>query len=559
MSRRGKSRRQKDKKNNSKVVVITGILILLFLMFFSVIFSIINMGNNKIMLGVKIGNIDVANLSQEEATEKIQKWYKEIALSNISVKYKELEENITIEQFDSNIDIDKVVREACLIGKSGNIIKDNYDILFSMIFKNKIKLDIQLDEEKINKKIVEINSKLPDAMKESNYYIEENNLIIKKGKSGIVINEEEFKKMLNTAMIKEESREIAIPTINKNLEEIDVEKIHKEIYKEPQNASITKKPVEIKTHVNGIDFAISLEEAKQILQEEKEEYIIPLNITVPEITIEKIGKEAFPYVLGTFSTTYSTNNKNRVTNLELSSEKIDGTIIMPGEIFSYNKIVGERTIAKGYKEAAVYAGGKVVDGIGGGICQLSSTLYNAVIYANLEITERSNHMFLTSYVTAGRDATVSWGTLDFCFKNTRSYPIKIQSSGKNGVVTTSIYGMREEKEYEVVIESTVLEVIPYKVNYIKDNTLPQGTEEIKQYGSEGARSVTYKVLKYNGVIISKELLSNDTYSSLERIIKKGTKKVQGVSAVPDNENTETVYGNINELNPELLDMIKELE
>ena len=559
MSRRGKSRRQKDKKNNSKVVVITGILILLFLMFFSVIFSIINMGNNKIMLGVKIGNIDVANLTQEEATEKIQKWYKEIALSNISVKYKELEENITIEQFDSNIDIDKVVREACLIGKSGNIIKDNYDILFSMIFKNKIKLDIQLDEEKINKKIVEINSKLPDAMKESNYYIEENNLIIKKGKSGIVINEEEFKKMLNTAMIKEESREIAIPTINKNLEEIDVEKIHKEIYKEPQNASITKKPVEIKTHVNGIDFAISLEEAKQILQEEKEEYIIPLNITVPEITIEKIGKEAFPYVLGTFSTTYSTNNKNRVTNLELSSEKIDGTIIMPGEIFSYNKIVGERTIAKGYKEAAVYAGGKVVDGIGGGICQLSSTLYNAVIYANLEITERSNHMFLTSYVTAGRDATVSWGTLDFCFKNTRSYPIKIQSSVKNGVVTTSIYGMREEKEYEVVIESTVLEVIPYKVNYIKDNTLPQGTEEIKQYGSEGARSVTYKVLKYNGVIISKELLSNDTYSSLERIIKKGTKKVQGVSAVPDNENTETVYGNINELNPELLDMIKELE
>lgn len=559
MSRRGKSRRQKDKKNNSKVVVITGILILLFLMFFSVIFSIINMGNNKIILGVKIGNIDVANLTQEEATEKIQKWYKEIALSNISVKYKELEENITIEQFDSNIDIDKVVREACLIGKSGNIIKDNYDILFSMIFKNKLKLDIQLDEEKINKKIVEINSKLPDAMKESNYYIEESNLIIKKGKSGIVINEDEFKKMLNTAMLKEEKREFTIPTINKNLEEIDIEKIHKEIYKEPQNASITKKPVEIKTHVNGIDFAISLEEAKQKLKEEKDEYIIPLNITVPEITIEKIGKEAFPYVLGTFSTTYSTSNKNRVTNLELSSEKIDGTIIMPGEIFSYNKIVGERTIAKGYKEAAVYAGGKVVDGIGGGICQLSSTLYNAVIYANLEITERSNHMFLTSYVTAGRDATVSWGTLDFCFKNTRSYPIKIQSSVKNGVVTTSIYGMREEKEYEVVIESTVLEVIPYKINYIKDSSLPQGTEEIKQYGSEGARSVTYKVLKYNGIVISKELLSNDTYSSLERIIKKGTKKVQGVNAIPEDNNAETEYGNINELNPELLDMIKELE
>ena len=164
-------------------------------------------------------------------------------------------------------------------------------------------------------------------------------------------------------------------------------------------------------HVNGVDFAISIEDAKKLLEEEKEEYIIPLNITEPEITLEKLGKEAFPQLLGTFSTTYNTSNKNRVTNLELASEKIDGTIILPGETFSYNKIVGERTIAKGYKEAAVYSGGKVVDGIGGGICQISTTLYNAVIYANLQITERSNHRFLTSYVTAGRDATVSWGTI----------------------------------------------------------------------------------------------------------------------------------------------------
>lgn len=148
------------------------------------------------------------------------------------------------------------------------------------------------------------------------------------------------------------------------------------------------------------------------------------------------------------------------------------------------------------------------------------------------------------------------GTIDFCFKNTRSYPIKITSSVKNGVVTTEIYGIKEEKEYEVVIESTVTEVIPYTINYIKDSTLNEGTEEIKQYGANGAKSVTYKILKYNGVIVSKELLSNDTYSPLERIIRKGTKKVQGVSAeVVENTQTE----GINELNPELLEAIKELD
>ena len=148
------------------------------------------------------------------------------------------------------------------------------------------------------------------------------------------------------------------------------------------------------------------------------------------------------------------------------------------------------------------------------------------------------------------------GTIDFCFKNTRKYPIKIESSVKNGVVTTQIYGIKEEKEYEVVIESSVTEVLPYTVNYMKDSTLEQGTEEIKQSGSNGAKSVTYKVLKYNGAVVSRELLSSDTYSPLERIIKKGTKKVQGVSAQIDDTIKENA---MNELNPELLEAIKELE
>lgn len=148
------------------------------------------------------------------------------------------------------------------------------------------------------------------------------------------------------------------------------------------------------------------------------------------------------------------------------------------------------------------------------------------------------------------------GTIDFCFKNTREYPIKIKSSVKNGVVTTEICGIKEEKEYEIVIENTVTEVIPYTVNYVKDYKLNEGTEEIKQYGSNGAKSVTYKVVKYNGVVISRTLLSSDTYSPLERIIKKGTKRLQGVSGkLEEDIQTEEM----NELNPELLEVIKELE
>ena len=261
-----------------------------------------------------------------------------------------------------------------------------------------------------------------------------------------------------------------------------------------------------------------------MLKQEQEEYIIPLKITVPEKTIDKLGEEAFPNKLSEFVTRYDASDENRSTNLELASEKIDGTIILPGEVFSYNQIVGARTIAKGYKEAAVYSGGKVVNGIGGGICQLSSTLYNTVLYANLQIVSRSNHRFLPSYVTEGRDATVSWGGPDFKFKNTRTYPIKIVSTVRNGVAKVEIYGIKEEKEYEVEIETQLLETTPYEISYINDDTLDEGTEVIKQYGENGSKSITYKIVTLNGVTVSKTVISNDIYSQLERIIRKGTKK-----------------------------------
>lgn len=397
-----------------------------------------------------------------------------------------------------------------------------------MLLQKSLPIEVIYNEEKIDKKIEEISNKLPGTIVKSSYYIENEELIIKKGNDGLTIEKEKMKDSIKEAIKSNESKTIKISVKNEKIEKINIEKIHNEIYKEPQNAYITKNPTKVYAHINGVDFKISIEEANKIIEEEKEEYIIPLKITIPEKTLDKLGKEAFPNKLSEFTTRYNAGNENRSTNLELASEKINGTIVLPGEIFSYNKIVGERTIAKGYKEATIYSGGKVVPGIGGGICQLSSTLYNAVLYSNLEITNRSNHRFTTSYVKEGRDATVSWGTIDFCFKNTRNYPIKIVSTVNSGIVRIEIYGILEENEYEVQLQTNILETIPFKINYINDNTLEEGVEEIKQYGADGVKSETYKILKQNGIVVSKSLLSTDTYSSLEQIVRRGTKKVQKI-------------------------------
>ena len=225
-----------------------------------------------------------------------------------------------------------------------------------------------------------------------------------------------------------------------------------------------------------------------MLSEEKSEYVIPLQTLYPNVTTNMIGAEAFPDLLSTYSTKYSTRDTDRTTNLQLASSKINGTVLMPGETFSYNQVVGERTISAGYKEAPIYVSGEVVDGLGGGICQITSTLYNAVLYANLEIVERSNHQFVPSYVTASRDATVVYGSIDFKFKNNRNYPIKILCSVSGGIARFNIYGLRTDNEYEVEISSRVT-----------------GSTADSTY------SEAYRILKQNGQVVSSELLSKDTY------------------------------------------------
>ena len=288
---------------------------------------------------------------------------------------------------------------------------------------------------------------------------------------------------------------IELPVREADPEPINLEKIRKEIYKEPKDAYIEENPFKVYTHVNGVDFNITMEEAEKIIQADKQEYEIPLKITIPEKTIADLGEKAFPDQLSTYTTRYNSGNYNRSNNLELAAKAINGTVLMPGETFSYNQTVGERTISAGYKAAAAYAGGKVIQDVGGGICQISSTLYNAVLLANLEITDRSNHCFETSYVPAGRDATVNWGTVDFQFKNNRKYPIKIETTAGGGIATAKIHGLKEENEYEVVIQSKVTSYISRTTRYKNDSTMDEGKEVIEDNGFDGCNSETYKNIK----------------------------------------------------------------
>ena len=511
-----------ENKIKKKLIILFFILILLFL--FSTIFAILNSANNKIIYGVKINNINFSNKTENEAKNELNNIEENINNKIIKLKLGEYETEINLNIFEAVYNNDEAANEAYKIGRNNNIFLNNFTILKTLIFKENVNINKSYNKEILKEKINTINGELPNALEESKYYIEDDKLIITKGKSGNIVNENEFTNIIEHELFNfnsnQEGNIIQIPVIEKNPEEINLQKIRDEIYREPQDAYITTNPTTVHPNVNGVDFAISMEEARQIISEEKEEYEIPLKITVAEKTLNDLGEDAFPDNLGDYTTRYDASNKNRSNNIALASNKIDGTVIMPGETFSYNQIVGKRTIEAGYKEAGAYAGGKVVQEVGGGICQVSSTLYNAVLYANLEIVERSNHYFETSYVDPGRDATVSWGTVDLKFKNNRTYPIKVEAISKNGVCKIAIKGIKEKDDCEIVIQSKITSIIKKETKYEIDNSVEEGKELVKQEGHDGCTSETTKIVRQNGAIISSDIISKDLYHALDKIILK---------------------------------------
>lgn len=498
-----------------------GVLVLVAL--FCVIFSLININNNKILKNISIMGLNVENLTKEEANKKLNNLVKDRLETDIVFKHNDQSFTLLPKEIEFNYNFEKAVDEAYDIGRDGNILQNNFVILGQYFKQQNIVPEISINQELYGNIENQINENLTDGVKNPDYTIEGNKLTVTVGKDGYKVKMKELKESVINKLIQTEYSDetIEIPVEEAKCKDIDVEEIHKEVYKEPVDASYTKDPFEIHASENGMDFSISVEEAKALITGDKESYVIPVKTLYPKVTTDQIGTEAFPNLLASYSSNYSSSNYNRSTNVALATSKINGIVLMPGKSFSYNGTVGQRTLRAGFKEAGAYANGEVTTAVGGGICQVSSTLYNAVLRANLEVTNRTNHMFQVGYVPIGTDATVSWGAPDFQFKNNRNYPIKIvaTTAGKN--VYIKIFGLKEDNDYDVEILSYRTGTIPFNTTYTSDPSLGEGQTKVVQNGSNGATSVTYKILKRNGQEVSRELVSRDRYQPHNQVIAKG--------------------------------------
>ncbi len=304
-------------------------------------------------------------------------------------------------------------------------------------------------------------------------------------------------------------------------QQLDLKAVAQELNAEP---SAARYDIESGRVVDG-DVGVSLDpEAAAFALENAvpgETIQLPASVSYPEMTAEELEAVLFRDVLSTTTTSVSGSSARR-GNVRLAGESVNGTILNDGDIFDYNKVVGKRTTERGFGAAATYVNGETVDTIGGGICQVSSTIYLATLLANLEIVERYAHRFYPGYITMGMDATVSWGGPEFRFKNNTGYPIRIDVSYANSQLTVTVMGTKVDDTY-VKMTYDVLSKTSYETEYVESADLAWGTQKQKQNGYTGYQVVSYRnIYSGDGTLLSQTVEAKSNYKSRNQIILTGT-------------------------------------
>lgn len=452
----------KNKKRNYFYLV-TVLALAVFLSFAFAYFYVL-LTSSYIAKGVFIEGINVGGMEREEALSIIKEKFK-VPKFSIVAFYEGQSFEITTEDIGLQYNYEEVVNKAYEVGRNGNVLDRIREIYTVGREGRNYNLSLSYDEKPLKEFIDRIAEKID-------------------------------KKPENASI-----------RIVRGVKSITPEKLGFKVDKE-------------KTLSNIVDELSKAIENKLFGRVEVE---VSVKKVLPQVT--KSMLDSINGRISTFSTVFNAEDVNRSDNLVVASRAINGTLLLPGEVFSLNKALGPRVIERGYKEAPVIIDNKLVPALGGGICQVATTLYNAVLRADITIVERYHHSFPVAYVPPGQDATISGDVLDLKFKNSTQYPIYIESYIEGNRLIINLYGHVENPSRWVDIQSEIVEKYEPSVKYIEDPNLPEGEviEEVKP--QTGYKVNVYRLTYENGKLVKKEFLYRDLYKPVDGVIKKGIKKV----------------------------------
>lgn len=411
--------------------------------------------------GTKIMDMDMGGKTKEEAAQLLKEKFGEVvAKKKINIKYNNKSYSIDYSKLNARYDIDKIVNDAFNFGKDLSIF-DKKGIIKKGTYKD-YTLTFDYDGKYVDEIIGTMEKDINKAPVEGSLQMTSRGVF--------KVNPDQKGYKLQSDKLKQD----------------------------------------IKNNING-----KVEESNVTMD-------APVETLTAVKTAEKLS--GVNTLISTYNTSFKGSIPSRCNNIQVATKSINGRLLMPGESFSFNETVGQRTAARGYQEAGVIINGKHDFDFGGGICQVSSTLYNAMLLANINATERTHHTIRSLYVPVGLDATVDWGHLDLKFKNTLTYPIFLEGYTQGTNVYFNIYSDKSLTARTYKAESDIYQTIDFGVTKKNDPTMLEGTQAYEEMGANGYRTKVYRITYENGAEVKRDLLYEDYYKPTQAILKIGTKK-----------------------------------
>lgn len=444
----------------------TGMLTLIFIL--GIVFTaaasvgaiFVSLSSHRVIPNVYAGEVNLGGMTREEGILKLKQFFQQLEKETLTLKYGNQSWTLPLKTIGVTIDEDTVMDRALRVGHNGPIWKRWNESLHARKEGMHIPLAIKVNRDKLRKEVDNLLADITRPPVDAAFHItSQDEIKIIPGRKGVKVDH---------------------TSLHKNLLHL--------------LASGTK-PLQLE---------VSL-----------------LNVP-PSRTVEDIRAMGINGLLSSYSTRFDPNQAGRTYNIRVAAAALDGLLVPPGKEVSFNKIVGPRSSEAGYKNAKVILNNELVDGLGGGVCQVSTTLYNAVLLADLTVTERSNHSLPVNYVPIGRDATVAYNYLDFRFRNSTDSYILVKSTVGYNTITIKIYGNTENKK-DVSIKSWVTRVLEPGVVYEEDPNLAKGEKVIKQKGVKGYKTSGIIEITKNGKTITRPL-PKSLYPPRDEIIAIGTKE-----------------------------------
>ena len=525
VSGKGKNVRSQGSKGTVKKVFISLMVTLLIVAGLALALGFYVRGIDTVYPNVSIDGIDISGLALDEACRVLLGGGYENNAEGISATVKFPDGGkivITAREAGFSLSAEEAASVAIEYGRAGSMFDNGVTYIKSLFNETELSVGsvVRMNEEFVRGTVAERTKSFNDALREEAYTIGSDSIVVLKGAGSESAVEDDVYDLTVSTLYRalDERDNLTVEyTPGGTDNEFDLEALYEKISVEPVDAAYDTETWEVTQSVTGVSFDMAA--ARALLDNARAgvHVVIPLLFTEPVFTTEGLESALFRDELATRKT-YIAGSSNRLSNIKLVAESINGTVLNPGGEFSFNGIVGKRTSERGFREAGAYMGGNVVQEIGGGICQVSSTIYDCVLHADLEVVERRAHSFTVSYLPFGNDATINWGTIDFRFKNNTDYPLKIETEVSGRDLTVRLIGTKTHDNY-IKTEYTVISTTPFQTIQKEDESVPPGESIAQTDGFTGYVVDTYKnYYDKDGNHLEKVYVGRSTYRVQNRII-----------------------------------------